>query len=165
MLSVLEKPESDAAIRSGAVGAGGVVNSVTARLAEATLVLPAMSVSFAVTVLKKKFASDELVIDQLPEPSATPVPSTVVPLSNRVTVAPASAPLPVNTGVVTLVMLSVFDEPESLAAVRSGALGAAAVVSIVTFSPADAPLTLPATSVAVAVMLCVAWLSAEVVML
>ena len=96
--------------------------------------------------------SAELVIVQLPEPSATLAPSIVVPsLSYKVTVAPASAPLPVKVGVVTLVMLSVFDEPLSEAAVRSGALGAAAAVSIVTLSDADAALTLPARSVCFAV--------------
>ncbi len=49
------------------------------------------------------------------------VPSTVVPLvSKSFTVAPASAPLPVNTGVLTLVILSVLEIPLSDAAVRSG---------------------------------------------
>jgi hypothetical protein len=77
----------------------------------------------------------------------------VVPLvSNKVTVAPTSAPLPVNTGVVLLVMLSVLDEPESVAAVMSGADGAAAVVSIVTARLAEDTLVLPAASVAVAVI-------------
>ena len=61
--------------------------------------------------------SVELVMLQLPELSATPLPSTVVPLvSCSVTVAPASAPLPMKVGVVTLVMLSVDDLPESDAA-------------------------------------------------
>ena len=88
--------------------------------------LPAMSVCLAVRVWLPP-VSVELVIDQLPEPSAVAVPRTVVPLvSNSVTVAPASAPLPVKVGVVTLVMLSVLDEPVSVAAVRSGADGAAA---------------------------------------
>ena len=90
-------------------------------------------------------------IVQLPEPLATAVPSTVVPLvSYNVTVAPASAPLPAKVGVVTLVMLSVFDTPLSDAAVKSGALGAAAAVSIVTLSAGEAALTLPARSVSLA---------------
>ncbi len=93
-----------------------------------------------------------LVIDQLPRPSAIALPSTVVPLvSYSVTVAPASAPLPLNTGVVTLVMLSVLEAPVSVAAVRSGADGATAAVSIVTASPAEATLVLPARSVCLAV--------------
>ena len=51
---------------------------------------------------------------QAPEPSAVTVPSTVVPsVSNSVTVLLASA-VPVNTGVVLLVMPSVFEAPLSL---------------------------------------------------
>ena len=96
--------------------------------------LPARSVCLAVSVCRPS-PSAELVIDQLPEPSAVAVPSTVVPsVSYSVTVAPASAPLPVTVGVVLLVRLSVLDAPLSDAAARSGALGAAAVVSIVTAS-------------------------------
>ena len=54
------------------------------------------------------------------------VPSTVVPLvSYKVTVAPATAPLPVIVGVVVLVTLSVLDDPVSDAVARSGALTAA----------------------------------------
>src|SRR5437879_11139656 len=84
--------------------------------------------------------------------SAIAVPSTVVPLvSNSVTVAPTSAPLPVNTGVVVLVMLSLLDDPVSVAAVMSGAEGAAAAVSIVTARLAEATLVLPAMSVCLAV--------------
>src|SRR5207245_2092108 len=90
-------------------------------------------------------ASAELAIDQLPEASATALPSIVVPLvSNSVTVAPASAPLPVNTGVVLLVTLSVCEVPVSLAAVMSGADGAAAGASTVPAMPAVAALVLPA---------------------
>ena len=84
--------------------------------------------------------------------AATPVPTTVVP-SYRVTVLLASA-VPVKTGVVMLVMLSVLDLPVSDAAVISGADGATgAIVSIVTDRADDTTLTLPATSVAVAEML------------
>ena len=51
---------------------------------------------------------------------------------------PASA-VPVKVGVVSLVVLSVFDEPLSVPAVMSGALGAlGAVVSMVTDSADDA---------------------------
>ena len=145
MLSVLETPLSEAATRSGVPPVGAMVSTVTARPAEATLVLPARSVCLAVSVWLPP-DSVELVIDQLPEPSAVVLPSTVVPLvSNSVTVAPASAPLPVNTGVVTLVMLSVFEEPESVAAVMSGADGGAAVVSSVMVSAAVVEV-LPAAS-------------------
>src|SRR5258705_502518 len=134
------------------VSVGAEVSIVTARLAEATLVLPAMSVCLAVSVWLP-LASAVLVIDQLPEASAIAVPSTVVPLvSNSVIVAPTSAPLPVNTGVVLLVMLSVFDDPVSVAAVMSGAEGAAAEVSSVKLSAA-VPV-LPNASVSLATMVC-----------
>jgi len=70
-----------------------------------------------------------------------------------VTVLPAAA-VPVKVGVVTLVMLSVLEEPESLAAVMSGVSGAAgARVSIVMLKALDTAETLPAKSVAIAVML------------
>ena len=76
---------------------------------------------------------------------------------------PASA-VPVKVGVVTLVMLSVLDTPLSDAASRSGADGAAgAMVSMVTGKAAEAALTLPATSVALAVMLWVPFARVDVV--
>ena len=68
------------------------------------------------------------------------------------TVAPASAPLPVMVGVVALVMLSVLLVPASEPLAKSGAPGAdGAVVSIVTVKPADAALVLPAASVTLVV--------------
>ena len=61
---------------------------------------------------------------QLPEPSAVAVPNNVVPLvSYNLTVLLASA-VPVKTGVLLLVMLSVLDVPVSEATVKSGVLGA-----------------------------------------
>src|SRR5205823_4746944 len=106
----------------------------------------------------------ELVIDQAPEPSARAVPSTVVPLvSNSVTVAPASAPLPVNIGAATLVMLSMLAEPESAAAVRSGAVGAAATLAMVTLRAEEARLGLRAMSVCLAVWPCTTLFRAELV--
>ena len=53
--------------------------------------------------------------------------------------------MPVKVGVVTLVMRSVDDTPLSEAAVRTGADGAAALVSIVTASAGDSGLTTPET--------------------
>src|SRR5439155_1255560 len=92
---------------------------------------------------------------QLPLPSAVPVPIRMEPPRNTCTVLLASA-VPVKVGVVTLVMLSVLELPLSLAAVRSGAEGAAgALVSIVMLRAPEAPDTLPAASVALAVILCV----------
>ncbi len=85
-------------------------------------------------------------------PSAVVVPS-LTPSMNTSTVLLASA-VPVKVGVVSLVWLSVLEEPLSLPAVRSGVEGAAgAAVSMVIDSAPEATLTLPATSVATAVML------------
>src|SRR5437867_3621531 len=55
-----------------------------------------------------------------------PLPTPVAP-SKIVTVLAASA-VPVNVGVVILVLLSVLDDPVSLAAVKSGVEGAAGAV-------------------------------------
>lgn len=67
----------------------------------------------------------EEVMLQLPEPSDVVVPSTVVPLvSYKVTMLLAVA-VPLKIGVVSLVMLSVLDAPESVPLVMSGVPGAA----------------------------------------
>src|SRR5436189_207047 len=94
-----------------------------------------------------------MVMVQVPLPSAAAVPRRVLPVKS-LTVLLASA-VPLKVGVVLLVRLSVVELPLSLAAVRSGvegALGAAA--SIVTLRVLEAVPVLPATSVALAVMLC-----------
>ena len=68
------------------------------------------------------------------------------------TVLPASA-VPVKVGVASLVTLSMLELPLSLAAARSGVDGAAgAEASIVTVRAEEATETLPAASVAVAVI-------------
>src|ERR1035437_6220211 len=84
-----------------------------------------------------------------PHPFATAVPVDVDPAKSS-TVLPASA-VPVKVGVVSAVMLSVLEVPESLEAARSGADGAAGTaVSIVTASAVEWSLVPPAV-VAVAV--------------
>ena len=89
----------------------------------------------------------------MPLPSAVAVPKEVVPPRKASTVLLASA-VPVNAGVVTLVILSVLEEPLSVAAVKSGADGAlGAVASIVILNALEATLVFPAASVALAVML------------
>ena len=163
MPSVLDDPVSDAAVRAGVEGATGAELSIVSEVAvEATPTLPAASVAFAV-MLCVPLPSAELVMLQLP-PVATALPINVVP-SNSVTVLPASA-VPVKVGVVTLVMPSMLDDPVSEAALRAGVDGATgAEVSIVTDVTAEATPTLPAASVAFAVMLCAPLPSAELVML
>ena len=91
------------------------------------------------------------VMDQSPAPSAVAFPTAPSTLEVSVTTAPASA-VPESVGVSSLVMSSVVELPESLAASRSAALGATgAVVSTLIVSAAEAALVLPAASVAVAV--------------
>ena len=81
-------------------------------------------------------------------PVAVPVPFET-PSTRIVTVLPASA-VPVKLGVVTLVMLSVLEEPLSLAAVKSGVDGAAgATLSCVMRDTSAGADSLPDASVAV----------------
>jgi hypothetical protein len=83
--------------------------------------------------------------------SAVAVPSTVA-LSYRVTVLFASA-VPVNMGVVSFVILSESDDPESVAEVISGAEGTAgADESIVTDNADEAELIFEAKSMVLAVI-------------
>jgi len=104
-----------------AMAVGVAVSTVIVRPDEATEVLPAASVALAVMVWVPALNADEVML-QVP-PVATAVPSTVVPsVSYSVTVLPDSA-VPVKTGVVLLVMLSVLS-PVSVALVMSGVLGA-----------------------------------------
>src|SRR3569833_951355 len=104
------------------VTVGATSTTVIARPDEAEDILPAASVAFAVIVRPPADNADD-VIDQLP-PVAVALPSTVVPsVSLSVTVLPASA-VPVNVGVVLLVILSEFDAPVSLTLVISGIDGA-----------------------------------------
>jgi hypothetical protein len=92
---------------------------------------------------------------------ATAEPTGVTP-SYKVIVAPASA-VPVNVGVVTLVIASVEDEPLSLAAVNVGGVGAAgAVLSIVRVWLVAEPV-FPAVSVWVADRVRLAWVERTVV--
>ena len=160
-LSVVELPLSLVAVKSGAPGAAGaVVSMVTLRAADVVL-LPAASVALALMLCVPSL-SVLLVMLQLPLPSAVVVPSTVLPSSN--TTALLASAVPEKVGVVTLVLLSVLELPLSLAARRSGTETAGPVVSMVMLSAAEADETLPATSVALAVMLCVPAVRVLVVM-
>ena len=97
--------------------------------------------------------SVELVIDQLPEPSAVAVPSTVVPLVSiqRHRGAGLGAAAGERRRGVVGEVVGAATRRYPIAAARSGADGAAAVVSIVTARPAEAALMLPAMSVCLAV--------------
>ncbi len=153
-------PLSLAGLRASAVGAAAVVSRVTPSAAEGPEVLPATSVWVAVMVLAPSVSALVAVIDQPPSAATVPVPMVAAP-SSSVTVAPAS-PVPVMVGRTTSVMSSVLELPLSLAVVRASAVGAAAVVSRVTSSAAEAPEVLPAASVWVAVMVLAPSVSAVV---
>lgn len=89
---------------------------------------------------------------QLPAPSTVVVPSEIAPSKTSTTEFASAVPLRV--GVLSDVMLSVFDEPVSLPAFKLGSLGATgALVSTVIGKTTDVRLVLPAVSVAVAEML------------
>jgi hypothetical protein len=155
MLSVFDVPESVAAVMSGAVvgAVAPLVLTVTESDGDAADVLPAGSVSVYVIAWTPSATAGVAVIvarpaTQVPVPAETPsiLSVTVLPVMHGI----------VNTGVVTEVMLSVFDAPESLAAVRSGATVGVrgAVVSIVIDSAGEAADVLPAVSVSVNVTAC-----------
>ena len=87
----------------------------------------------------------------MPLPFAVAVPITPGPTRVTVTVLLASA-VPFRSNVVSLVTWSLLEVPVSVVIpVKLGRPGAD--VSIVTLRAPDAPLVLPATSVALAVML------------
>lgn len=155
---VLSLPGVATALTSAATGA--VVSKVRLNAEEAEETLPAVSVAVAVRLWLPTVKALPGVKLQLPEPSAVTVPKVPSTLEITVTVALASE-VPVRVGVVSLVMLSVFELPLSLAALKSGVVGAdGALVSTVTANTEDADEALPATSVAVAVTL---WLPAAMV--
>ena len=154
MLSVGELPVSEAVVRSGlAAGVvGAVVSTVRLMAGLGADTLPAPSVMVDVT-----FHDPAVRVgrshDCVPVPMVYVQVFVVAPLvALIVTVLPLLPPLPVNVGVVSLVMLSVSDEPVSDAAARSGAvLGADGGVEMVRGSEEEALEVLPAGSVSVPV--------------
>ena len=126
------------------------MSTVTVSAADVALVFPAMSVAVDVRACAPS-ARVVVVMDQSPDPSAVAVPTAPSTSDVSAMELPASA-VPETVGVLTLVMSSVSSVPESLAAARSAALGAAGgVVSMVNSLPVPSKAALPATSVAVAV--------------
>src|SRR5690242_9647653 len=103
MLSAFDTRLSVAAVISGVDGATMPISIVTAKAADAMLTLPAVSIVLAM-MLWTPLARVGVML-HFP-PVATAVPIAVVP-SNNVTVLLASA-VPVNVGVVMLVMLSML---------------------------------------------------------
>jgi len=126
LLSVDEEPVSELAIKSGVDGAvGAVVSMVMLSDADATEVLPLESACVAVIV---HVPSARVPSVQVP-PEVLPVMVQVTLLDPplvavTVTVPPASAVVAEMSGVLSSVVLSVEDWPESDAATRSGVPGA-----------------------------------------
>lgn len=138
-LSVSEDPVSDAAARSGADGADGAdVSMLRGVEGPADEMLPAWSVSVPDT--------DHVPSVRVGRSHEVPVPITYVhefvvdPLDAvMVAVSPVDPPDTENAGVVSEVMSSVGDDPESEAAARFGSPGAdGAVLSIVMVVPVAA---------------------------
>ena len=112
--------------------------------------MPAASVAFAVIALMPAASATSRL--KFPELSAVTVPSEVVPLNSSTRALASAVPVIVSPEV-WLVTLSLLLEPVSSAEARSRPVGAAgAVVSTVIDSGEDAPPTLPAASVAFAVI-------------
>ena len=149
--SVAEIPVSGVMIASIAGAAGAVVSIVTGSAVDASDTFPATSVALAV-MLWLPSPSVLVATVQAPLPSAVAVARTVVPsVSYSVTRLPGSA-VPCSVGVASSVIRSVAELPVSglIVAAITGAAGP--TVSMVTDRAADAVETLPATSVAFAVM-------------
>lgn len=151
MSSVPESPLSDAVARFGAPGAdGAVVSMVTERPDDAEDTLPATSVWMAVNEYAPSGEIAAALMDVVEETAVAL--AVVVPSIFNATTALVSVPSMSKVGVVSLVMSSVEDVPESEPACRLGALGADGdVVSTVTARADEFEETLPAVSVAVAV--------------
>ena len=131
---------------------GAVVSTETLKPLEAELTLPATSVALVVSVWLPALKVLDVML-QLPLPSAVAVPSTVVPSVSYIVTDALASEVPVNVGVVSLVMSSELETPVSVPEVMSGALGATgAVVSTVMLRPLEATLVLLDASVALAVI-------------
>ena len=154
MLSVLDAPLSDAATRSGADGRRdrGLDGDRQGRRCGADVAGHIRRLGGDAVDSGRQGVVAVMV--HFPFAAATPVPTAVAP-SNRVTVLPACGRAGEGRRGDVGDVVAVVDAPVSDAAVRSGADGTAGgVVSMVTGKAADATLMLPATSVALAVMLC-----------
>ena len=93
------------------------------------------------------------VIVQVPLGATVPLPILIVPPLNNSILAP-DWPVPVKVGVVSEVISSVLDVPLSLFSVKSSAEGATRSDPTIIVRGSDELLTLPALSVALAVIAC-----------
>lgn len=141
MLSVFDVPESDAALRSGVLGAAVTMGAAMVSDTPVEVVaLPAASVAIAVSVRDPAVRFDEGVNVQLPDPFAVAVPMVVDP--SRIAMLAFASAVPEMVGAKLVV-----DDPSSGDVMT--ALGP--VVSTVTTNAGDAAETLPTLSVEVVV--------------
>ena len=150
LLSVPVTGEISSVTVKDVMAAGAVVSTLTLKLADGRLTLPAASV--AVTVKLCPPGTNGVVTWKFhcPVPLAVTVVSRI-PLSYMDTFAPGST-VPLRTGWVSsvtppLVRLPVIEPISSLTVIAPGIAGA--MVSTVTLNTGELPLTLPAASVAV----------------
>lgn len=139
MLSVAEVPVSVAASRSGIDGAAGAVVSIMTDKAElAVETFVALSVAVAVIDLVPDVRAEVVMVYAPPE-DAYPVPTLTPPF--KIVTSEFPSAVPEKVGVVSLVMSSVLEEPESLAESRLGTDGeAGAAVSIENKATAETQL-------------------------
>jgi hypothetical protein len=138
MSSVEDEPESDAARRSGANDCGPVASIVNGRALDTRDVFPAGSVRVAVTFQAPSIRDGN--VQFVAEPTTYVHETVVVPfVAEIVMVSPFTPPVAPRVGVVSLVLLSVDEEPVSEAVTRSTEVGAVGRdVSMVTERAVDA---------------------------
>jgi hypothetical protein len=131
--------------------AGATVSMVTDSAGLSAEVLPAGSVAVRRMLCDTLLRAEPAVMVYVPPTGQSCVPADE-PSMTSVTVSPG-VQLPVKSGVLSFVILSVPEKPESVAAVRSGIVGVAgAVISTVIFNAGLGAEVLLAGSVAVTVM-------------
>jgi len=151
MLSVLDEPESDEALKSSVVGAATLRSTVTDSPEDAEDVFPAVSLAFAV-IEYAPAASVAVTHEKLPEPLVVQVDPVAVPVAEYSWTVELASAVPEIVSTVELVTLSVFEVPLSSAALRSRDVGALGLdASTVTEILAEAADAFPATSVTSAV--------------
>ena len=142
MSSVADEPVSDAATKSGVSPEGTVESIDNGNAVDAVDMLPAVSVSVALTfqVPSVRVGNVQFDAGNTYEQLTVSVPFVAV----KVMVSPVEPPLALTVGVLSFVLLSVLEAPVSDACARSTPVGAeGAVVSTVIDNAgdaADAPL-------------------------
>ena len=140
---MFDTPVSEASAKS-TVGVAIPVSTATVMFAELTF--PAVSVVVTVKVLLPSGSCD-VVIEYVPSSPTVAVP-TSAPLASVITTVAPTSPVPLIVGVLSLVILSVFEPPVSEASAKS-TVGATIPVSTATVMFAE--LEFPAVSVVVTV--------------